>query len=98
MCWALNHQNIIEIAQGHISLSDPFRDICEQWLSNFLSTVIYAIVSTTLKHWFCFMFNISRILLSIVDLLNHTFVIDSVDYNFSVPAFVLDCACRNKSF
>jgi hypothetical protein len=22
MCWALNHQNIIEIAQGHISLSD----------------------------------------------------------------------------
>jgi hypothetical protein len=25
MCWALNHQNIIEIAQGHISLSiSPF--------------------------------------------------------------------------
>jgi hypothetical protein len=23
MCWALNHQNIIEIAQGHISLSHP---------------------------------------------------------------------------
>jgi hypothetical protein len=23
MCWALNHQNIIEIAQGHISLSVP---------------------------------------------------------------------------
>jgi hypothetical protein len=22
MCWALNHQNIIEIAQGHISLLD----------------------------------------------------------------------------
>jgi hypothetical protein len=22
MCWALNHQNIIEIAQGHISLSE----------------------------------------------------------------------------
>jgi hypothetical protein len=22
-CWALNHQNIIEIAQGHISLSIP---------------------------------------------------------------------------
>jgi hypothetical protein len=22
MCWALNHQNIIEIAQWHISLSD----------------------------------------------------------------------------
>jgi hypothetical protein len=21
MCWALNHQNVIEIAQGHISLS-----------------------------------------------------------------------------
>jgi hypothetical protein len=21
MCWALNHQNILEIAQGHISLS-----------------------------------------------------------------------------
>jgi hypothetical protein len=21
-CWALNHQNIIEIAQGHISLSE----------------------------------------------------------------------------
>jgi hypothetical protein len=21
MCWALNHQNIIEMAQGHISLS-----------------------------------------------------------------------------
>jgi hypothetical protein len=25
MCWALNHQNILEIAQGHISLSiSPF--------------------------------------------------------------------------
>jgi hypothetical protein len=25
MCWSLNHQNIIEIAQGHISLSiSPF--------------------------------------------------------------------------
>jgi hypothetical protein len=25
MCWTLNHQNIIEIAQGHISLSiSPF--------------------------------------------------------------------------
>jgi hypothetical protein len=25
MCWALNHQTIIEIAQGHISLSiSPF--------------------------------------------------------------------------
>jgi hypothetical protein len=25
MCWALNHQNIIEIPQGHISLSiSPF--------------------------------------------------------------------------
>jgi hypothetical protein len=25
MCWALNHQNKIEIAQGHISLSvSPF--------------------------------------------------------------------------
>jgi hypothetical protein len=25
MCWALNHQNIIEIARGHISLSvSPF--------------------------------------------------------------------------
>jgi hypothetical protein len=23
MCWALNHQNIIEIVQGHISLSVP---------------------------------------------------------------------------
>jgi hypothetical protein len=23
MCWALNHQNIIEMAQGHISLSLP---------------------------------------------------------------------------
>jgi hypothetical protein len=23
MCWALNHQNIIEIAQGHIFLSEP---------------------------------------------------------------------------
>jgi hypothetical protein len=21
MCWALNHQNILEMAQGHISLS-----------------------------------------------------------------------------
>jgi hypothetical protein len=31
MCWTLNHQNIIEIVQGHISLSTlllqlPFRD------------------------------------------------------------------------
>jgi hypothetical protein len=24
MCWALNHQNIIEIAQGHISLSEIY--------------------------------------------------------------------------
>jgi hypothetical protein len=25
MCWTLNHQNIIEMAQGHISLSiSPF--------------------------------------------------------------------------
>jgi hypothetical protein len=25
MCWALNHQNILEMAQGHISLSiSPF--------------------------------------------------------------------------
>jgi hypothetical protein len=23
MCWALNHQNILEMAQGHISLSLP---------------------------------------------------------------------------
>jgi hypothetical protein len=27
MCWALNHQNIIEIAQGHISLSLPTTEI-----------------------------------------------------------------------
>jgi hypothetical protein len=25
MCWALNHQNNIEMAQGHISLSSPVR-------------------------------------------------------------------------
>jgi hypothetical protein len=25
VCWALNHQNIIEIAQGNISLSDPIK-------------------------------------------------------------------------
>jgi hypothetical protein len=24
MCWTLNHQNIIEMAQGHISLSPSF--------------------------------------------------------------------------
>jgi hypothetical protein len=24
MCWALNHQNTLEMAQGHISLSDLF--------------------------------------------------------------------------
>jgi hypothetical protein len=23
VCWALNHQNLIEMAQGHISLSIP---------------------------------------------------------------------------
>jgi hypothetical protein len=28
MCWALNHQNIIEIAQGHISLSLDFSHHC----------------------------------------------------------------------
>jgi hypothetical protein len=30
MCWALNHQNILEMAQGHISLSRiPFlSDVC----------------------------------------------------------------------
>jgi hypothetical protein len=27
MCWAFNHQNIIEIAQGHISLSTGTTDI-----------------------------------------------------------------------
>jgi hypothetical protein len=27
MCWALNHQNIIEIAQGHISLSETYAPI-----------------------------------------------------------------------
>jgi hypothetical protein len=26
MCWALNHQNTLEMAQGHISLSDSDRD------------------------------------------------------------------------
>jgi hypothetical protein len=33
MCWALNHQNILEMAQGHISLSvldqDRFQKIME---------------------------------------------------------------------
>jgi hypothetical protein len=29
MCWALNHQNIIEIARGHISLSG----LCGHWSS-----------------------------------------------------------------
>jgi hypothetical protein len=31
MCWALNHQNIIKMAQGHISLSvSPFfGDLCQ---------------------------------------------------------------------
>jgi hypothetical protein len=24
MCWALNHQNTLEMAQGHISLSGPY--------------------------------------------------------------------------
>jgi hypothetical protein len=24
MCWTLNHQNILEMAQGHISLSEVF--------------------------------------------------------------------------
>jgi hypothetical protein len=27
MCWALNHQNIIEIAQGHISLSETYAPV-----------------------------------------------------------------------
>jgi hypothetical protein len=26
MCWTLNHQNILEMAQGHISLSFAFLD------------------------------------------------------------------------
>jgi hypothetical protein len=39
MCWASNHQNIIEMAQGHISLSAPsirplFRD--PRWAINHL--------------------------------------------------------------
>jgi hypothetical protein len=33
MCWTLNHQNIIEIAQGHISLS---LNAPKNWLSNFV--------------------------------------------------------------
>jgi hypothetical protein len=40
MCWALNHQNILEMAQGHISLS----------ISPFL--VIYANTSKSNK-WKC---------------------------------------------
>jgi hypothetical protein len=37
MCWALNHQNILEMAQGHISLS----------ISSFL--VIYANTSKNIQ-------------------------------------------------
>jgi hypothetical protein len=29
MCWTINHQNIIEMAQGHISLSEAFSHINE---------------------------------------------------------------------
>jgi hypothetical protein len=29
MCWALNHQNIIEMAQRHISLSPKFHYISD---------------------------------------------------------------------
>jgi hypothetical protein len=31
MCWTLNHQNILEMAQGHISLliSPLFGDLCQ---------------------------------------------------------------------
>jgi hypothetical protein len=42
MCWALNHQNILEMAQGHISLS-VFNRECNHkdthalWLSIFHS-------------------------------------------------------------
>jgi selenophosphate synthase len=39
MCWALNHQNIIEMAQGHISLSVvaakvSTRDLVQEYLEN----------------------------------------------------------------
>jgi hypothetical protein len=46
MCWALNHQNIIEIAQGHISLSVR----CERRRV----TDLYALHETynTLNWWF----------------------------------------------
>jgi hypothetical protein len=27
MCWALNHQNIIEMAQRHISLSEALKSL-----------------------------------------------------------------------
>jgi hypothetical protein len=31
MCWALNHQNNIEMAQGHISLSQVHQEeVCDQ--------------------------------------------------------------------
>jgi hypothetical protein len=33
MCWVLNHQNIIEIAQGHISLSArPFTIVSSSFI------------------------------------------------------------------
>jgi hypothetical protein len=34
MCWALNHQNTVEMAQGHISLSKSFRQILKQRRGN----------------------------------------------------------------
>jgi hypothetical protein len=32
MCWALNHQNILEMAQGHISLSGT--QVSANWASS----------------------------------------------------------------
>jgi hypothetical protein len=42
MCWTLNHQNTLEMAQGHISLSiSPlFGDLC-QHIKKQLKEVLY---------------------------------------------------------
>jgi hypothetical protein len=33
MCWTLNHQNIIEMAQGHISLSVGLGPHARDWVT-----------------------------------------------------------------
>jgi hypothetical protein len=59
MCWTLNHQNIIEMAQGHISLSVPlWKGVCgmsgwrRRWrLHAFSGVVVWRCVGDILGEW-----------------------------------------------